>query len=274
MQISVNFVRTVLVVEALMQREGLEFTAEDLLHVYCVVKPTKNPETQMLEGFNSRFWRRSDRCSAAISAGRPVLPPLQVRGQSPRPRSSLSNEVSDLFEGISAELRRLLEEAEGKSSNSSESSSFSWDVNLGDEDLDEEVEIEDGEEVNHSDSDVVIIEPREVVEHSYSRSGSSSLVLKERTMAPKVRVLGKGQAPRTEPARLPEVPDSSVPVPAEDQSIAPSSMAGGKRKGNSHRGNLRQKRGKGAGSATSTPSYGPPNLPLLNSKTCYLYRYV
>ena len=50
MQISVNFVRTVLAVEALMLRENLEFTAEDLLHVYCLVKPRRNPETQVLEG--------------------------------------------------------------------------------------------------------------------------------------------------------------------------------------------------------------------------------
>ncbi|GFY87563.1 hypothetical protein Acr_05g0012020 [Actinidia rufa] len=45
-----DFVRTVLAVETLMRREGLEFTVEDLFHVYCVVKPRKNPETQMLEG--------------------------------------------------------------------------------------------------------------------------------------------------------------------------------------------------------------------------------
>ncbi|GFS32498.1 hypothetical protein Acr_00g0023010 [Actinidia rufa] len=113
-------------------------------------------------GFNRRFWRRSDRCSAAIRAarqGRPVLPPLQIRGPGSRPRSSLSDEVSDLFEGTSAELRRLLEEAEGESSGSSKSSSSSWDIDLGDEALNEEAEVEDGEEI---------------IEHSYSHSGSSS----------------------------------------------------------------------------------------------------
>ncbi|GFY97771.1 hypothetical protein Acr_12g0003120 [Actinidia rufa] len=273
-----------LAVEALMQKEGLEFTADDLLHVYYVVKPRKNPETQMLEGnhylrlrkpiqpqtrlvtdspnkdqylndfiwvsgqwefpagepnpfsvprhrgyvpvgFNSRFWRRSDRCLAAISTGRPILPPLQIRGQGPRSRSSLSNEVSNLFEGISAKLRRLLEEAEGKSSDSSESSFSIWDVDLGDEDLDKEAEVEDGEEVDQvptaaplvpiplvqfssSDSNIAVVEPREIVEHSYSRSGSSSFGSRgnEETMAPKVRILGKGQAPRTEPTKLPETP--------------------------------------------------------------------
>ncbi|GFY97537.1 hypothetical protein Acr_12g0000780 [Actinidia rufa] len=333
MQVSVNFVRTVLAVEALMQREGLEFTAKDLLHVYCVVKPRKNPETQMLEGnhylclrkpnqpqtrlvtdspdkdqylndfiwvsgqwefptsepdtfsvprhkgyvpigFNGRFWRRSDRCSAAISAvnncrrsrkvsdllgyaplyrytiplratrqGHPVLPPLQVHGQGPRPRCSLSNEVSDLFKGTSAELRRLLEEAEGESSDSSESSSSNLDVDLGDERLDEEAKVEDGKEVDQvpiaaplvpvplvlvsnpinlpsSDSDIVIVEPREVVEHSYSHSGSSSSGSQgnEETMAPKVRILGKRQAPRIKLAMPPEAPDSSMLVPVEDQS--------------------------------------------------------
>ncbi|GFZ19654.1 hypothetical protein Acr_28g0003590 [Actinidia rufa] len=380
MQVSVNFVRTVLAVEALMQREGLEFTVEDLFHVYCVVKPRKNPETQMLEGnhylrlrkpnqpqtrlvtdspdkdqylndfiwisgqwefpvnepdlfsvprhrgyvpvgFNRRFWRRSDRCSAAISAvnncgrsrkvsdllgyiplyrytiplraarqERPVLPPLQIRGPGSRPRSSLSDEVSDLFEGTSAELRRLLEEAEGESSGSSESSSSSWDIDLGDEALNEEAEVEDGEEVDQipaaaplipaplvlvpepinlpsSDSDVAIVEAREIVEHSYSHSDSSSAgsQLNAEIMAPKVRILGKKQAPTNEPPTLPEAPISSTPAPAEDQSTAPSLM-GGKRKGKQPaEGTSRPKRGKGEGSAAGTPSCGPLSLPLWSS---------
>ena len=33
-----------------MKREGKKFTAEDLLHVYCVVRPRKDPETQMYTG--------------------------------------------------------------------------------------------------------------------------------------------------------------------------------------------------------------------------------
>ncbi|GFY94694.1 hypothetical protein Acr_10g0000790 [Actinidia rufa] len=238
MQVLVNFVRTVLAVEALMQREGLEFTAEDLLHVYCVVKP------------------RRPRC-------------LKVRGQAPRPRSSLSDEVSDLFEGTSVKLRRLLEEAEGESSDSSESSSSSWDVDLGDEGLDEKAEVEDSEEVDQvpaaaplvlvpnliilpsSDSDITIVKLREVVEHSYTHSDSSSSGSRgnEEAMAPKVRILGKGQAPRIELARFPKVPDSSIPISNEDQSVAPSSMAGGKRKGKQPtEGTSRQKRRKGAGS--------------------------
>ncbi|GFS42099.1 hypothetical protein Acr_00g0078090 [Actinidia rufa] len=254
MQVSGNFVQTLLAVEALMQRE-LEFTAEDLLHVYCVVKPRKNPETQMLEGFNGHFWRRSDRCSAAISAvnnyrrshkvfdllgyvplyrytiplratrqGRPILSPLQVCGQAPRPRSSLSDEVSDLFEGTSAELRGLLEKAKSESSDFSESSSSSWDVDLGDEGLDEEAEVEDGKEVDQVPAAAPLL--REVVKHSYSCNGSSSSSSQgnEETVAPKVSILGKGQAPRIKPARLPKVPNSSVPVSDEDQSIAPSSM--------------------------------------------------
>ncbi|GFZ01237.1 hypothetical protein Acr_14g0008720 [Actinidia rufa] len=305
-QISVNFVRTVLAVEALIQREELEFTAEDLLHVYCVVKPRKNSETQMLEdkdqylndfiwvsgqwefpagepdlfsvprhrgyvsvGFNRRFWRRSDRCLAAISAmnncgrsrkvsdlldyvslyrytiplratrqGHPVLPPLQIPSPGSRPRSSLFDEVSDLFEGTSAELRRLLEEAEGKSFGSNESSSSSWDVDLGDEGLDEEAEVEDDEEVDQ----VPTAENEEI-------------------MAPKVRTLEKGQAPIIEPPMLPEAPNSSIPVPTEDQSIAPSSMVGGKHKGKQPtEGTSRQKREKGTWSAIGTPELWAPQF--------------
>ncbi|GFZ07012.1 hypothetical protein Acr_18g0011820 [Actinidia rufa] len=261
---------------------GLRFPLSKLLRTvfsicgltFMQISPRKNPETQMLEGnhylrlrkpnqpqtrhrdyvpvgFNRRFWRRSDRCSAAISAGRPVLPPLQIRGPGSRPRSSLSDEVSDLFEGTSAELRRLLEEAEGESFGSSESSSSGWDIDLGDEALNEEAKVEDGEEVDQvptavplvpaplvlvlepinlpsSDSDVAIVEPREIVEHSYSHSGSSSSgsQVNAEMMAPKVRILGKGQAPIVEPPTLPEAPVLSTPAPAEDQSIAPSLMGG------------------------------------------------
>ncbi|GFY92773.1 S-adenosyl-L-methionine-dependent methyltransferases superfamily protein [Actinidia rufa] len=287
MQISVNFVQTVLVVEALMQREGLEFTAEDLFHVYCVVKPRKNFEAQMLEGnhylrlrkpnqpqmrlvtdfpdkdqyLNDFIWvsgqwefptdkpdpfsvprhrgyvpiaaisfvnncGRSRKVSdllgyvplyrytiplRAARQGRPILPPLQIRRPSSRPRSSLSDEVSDLFEGTSVKLQRLLEEVEGESSGSSESSSSSWDVYLRDKGLNDEAEVEDGEEVDQvlaavplvpaplvpipepinlpsSDFDIAIIEPREIVEHYYSHSGSSSSESQgnEEIMAPKV----------------------------------------------------------------------------------------
>ncbi|GFS40462.1 hypothetical protein Acr_00g0068690 [Actinidia rufa] len=273
MQVSVNFVRTVLAVEALMHREGLEFTAEDLFHVYCVVKPRKNPETQMLEGNHYLRLRKPNQPQTrqltvlsglllqdsidafrggAIAArqGRPVLPPLQIRGPGSRPRSSLSDEVSDLFEGTSAELRRLLEEAEGESSGASESSSSSWDIDLGDEALNEEAEVEDGEEV-----DQIPIAAPLIVEHSYSHSDNSSAgpQLNAEIMAPKVRILGKKQAPTTEPTTLPEAPISSTPAPAKDQSTALSLM-GGKRKGKQPaEGTSRLKRGKVAGSAAGTP---------------------
>ena len=39
MQMSVNFVRTMLTVDMLMQKEGMPFDASDLLHVYCIVRP-------------------------------------------------------------------------------------------------------------------------------------------------------------------------------------------------------------------------------------------
>ncbi|GFZ05419.1 hypothetical protein Acr_17g0009910 [Actinidia rufa] len=140
-----------------------------------IIKPRKNPETQMLKGqwefpigepdpfsvprhrgyapvrFNGHFWRRSDRCSAAISAVNSYR---------------CSRKVSDLL---------------------------GYDVYLGDEDLNEEAKVEDGEEVNQvpaaaplvpiplvqfpdliilpsSDSNIAVVESREVVKHSYSRS--------------------------------------------------------------------------------------------------------
>ncbi|GFZ21761.1 hypothetical protein Acr_29g0009230 [Actinidia rufa] len=269
MQISVNFVRTVLVVEALMQREGLEFIAEDLFHVYCVVKPRKNPKTQMLEGnhylrlrkpnqphtrlvtdslnkdqylndfiwvsgqwefpadepnpfsvprhrgyvpigFNRRFWRRSDRCSAAISA-------VNNCGRSRR--------VSDLLalKAVRGGQRRKFWLQRVKL--------FQLGHRFGDEGLNEEAEVENGEEVDQvraavplvpaplvlvlepinlssSDSNIAIVEPREIVEHSYSHSSSSFFgsQVNVEIMAPKVRILGKGQAPRIEPPHSPRPP--------------------------------------------------------------------
>ena len=39
-----------LAVDALMRREEKEFTTEDLLHMYCIVRPRRNPETYMYDG--------------------------------------------------------------------------------------------------------------------------------------------------------------------------------------------------------------------------------
>ncbi|GFS37066.1 hypothetical protein Acr_00g0049540 [Actinidia rufa] len=316
MQISVNFVRTVLAVEALMQREGLEFTAEDLFHVYFTDSPDKD---QYLNNFTwvSGQWEFPADGPDPFSVPRhrgyvPVESPIYsvtspyigipslleplIRGV---PFFHLSKSADQAqgqgvhyltrsviyFEGTSAELRRLLEEAEGESSGSNESSSSSWDIDLGNEALNEDAKVEDGEEVDQvpaavplvpaplvpspepvnlpsSDSDVAIVEPREIVEHSYSHSGSSSSgsQLNAEIMASKVRILRKKQGPVIEPPTLPEAPVSSTPAPVEDQSIALSLM-GGKRKGKQPtEGTSRPKRGKGAGLAAGTPELWAPQF--------------
>ncbi|GFS41378.1 hypothetical protein Acr_00g0073970 [Actinidia rufa] len=83
-----------------------------------------------------------------LRSGHPILPPFRIREQAPRTRSSLLDEVSDLFEGTSIEFRRLMKEAEGESSGPNESSSSSWDIDFGDKGGDDEAEVEDGEEVD------------------------------------------------------------------------------------------------------------------------------
>ena len=50
MQVSVNFVRTILTVDTLMYQMKLPFSVEDLLHVYTVVWPKKEPDTPFLKG--------------------------------------------------------------------------------------------------------------------------------------------------------------------------------------------------------------------------------
>ncbi|GFZ14413.1 hypothetical protein Acr_24g0006030 [Actinidia rufa] len=46
----VNFVRTVLAVDTLMRQMKVSFNAEDLLHVYIVVRPKREPDTPFLKG--------------------------------------------------------------------------------------------------------------------------------------------------------------------------------------------------------------------------------
>ncbi|GFZ00578.1 hypothetical protein Acr_14g0002130 [Actinidia rufa] len=141
MQVSINFVRIVLAMDAL---------TDDPNHFSI-----SRHRGYILVGFNARYWRRSERCVAAIRAvnnfGR-TRKVVDLLG------SSLSIEVNDLIKGIAAELRRLEKEAEGESTGSSSSSSSdlssSWDIDLravGDEE-DGDVEVEDDEEVNQVDN--------------------------------------------------------------------------------------------------------------------------
>ncbi|GFS42840.1 hypothetical protein Acr_00g0082000 [Actinidia rufa] len=50
MQVSVNFIRTMLMVDTLMHQMKLSFSAEDLLHVYTMVRPKREPRTPFLKG--------------------------------------------------------------------------------------------------------------------------------------------------------------------------------------------------------------------------------
>ena len=57
MQVSINFVWTVLTVDTLMRREGMEFYTYDLLHIYTVVLPQKEPNTNLFPGnHNLQLW--------------------------------------------------------------------------------------------------------------------------------------------------------------------------------------------------------------------------
>ncbi|GFY95432.1 hypothetical protein Acr_10g0008170 [Actinidia rufa] len=50
MQVSINFVRTVMAIDTLMGREGLSFSASDLLNVYTVVRPKREFNTNLFPG--------------------------------------------------------------------------------------------------------------------------------------------------------------------------------------------------------------------------------
>ena len=50
MQMSINFVRTMIAIDTLMRREGLLFFAFDLLYVYTVVRPKLEPDTNFCIG--------------------------------------------------------------------------------------------------------------------------------------------------------------------------------------------------------------------------------
>ena len=57
---SVNFVRTVLAVDTLMQILDKPFSAEDLLHVYIVVRPKKEPDNPFYEDNHYLRLRKPD----------------------------------------------------------------------------------------------------------------------------------------------------------------------------------------------------------------------
>ncbi|GFZ11576.1 hypothetical protein Acr_22g0009740 [Actinidia rufa] len=78
-------------------REEHEFTAEDLLHVYCIVRPKRNAQTHMYKGFNAHYWRRSERYATTI---RVVNNCGCTRKLTDLLGSSLSIEVNDLIKGI------------------------------------------------------------------------------------------------------------------------------------------------------------------------------
>ncbi|GFZ06721.1 hypothetical protein Acr_18g0008910 [Actinidia rufa] len=187
-----------------------------------------------------------------------------IRDQAPRPKSSLSDEVSDLFEGTLAELRRLLEEVEGESSDSSESSSSSWDVDLGYEGEDEEAEVEDGEEVNQVLATALLVPALVALLPAQPQNADPIIVASlDSDRADDIAIVEpwEGHTPRNEPTRLPKVPKPAMSVPAEDQSIAPSSMPGGKQKRKQPtEGTSPQKKGKGIGSITSTPKLWTPQF--------------
>ena len=48
MQVSMNFVQTVLAIKALMQKEEIPFFAKDILHMCNVVRPKREPGTNLL----------------------------------------------------------------------------------------------------------------------------------------------------------------------------------------------------------------------------------
>ena len=64
MQVSVNFVRTVLVVDTLMYQQDLPFSALDLLHVYIVVRPTKDPDTHLFKGHH--YFQHKNLCQPQV----------------------------------------------------------------------------------------------------------------------------------------------------------------------------------------------------------------
>ena len=47
MQVFINFIKTMLAIDTLMQWEGLPFSASDLLNVYTVVRPKQEPNTNL-----------------------------------------------------------------------------------------------------------------------------------------------------------------------------------------------------------------------------------
>ncbi|GFS30012.1 hypothetical protein Acr_00g0009680 [Actinidia rufa] len=168
--------------------------------------PRKNPETQMLEGNHYLRLRKPNQPQTRLVTDSPNKDQylndfIWVSGQW---SSLLTNPTPSQFLGIGDSIDAFGGGAIGVRPQ------FSADIDLGDEALNEEAEVEDGEEVDQiptaaplvsaplvlvpeptnlpsSNSDVAIVESREIVKHSYSHSDSSSAgsQLNAEIMAPK-----------------------------------------------------------------------------------------
>ncbi|GFY93007.1 hypothetical protein Acr_08g0014030 [Actinidia rufa] len=257
--------------DALMQRKDLEFTTENLLHVYYVVKPRKNLKTQMLEGNHYLRLRKPNQPQTRLvmdspdkdqylndfvwissqwefSYGAPDLFSIpRYRGYVPVAAISVVNnygrarKVSDLIDYVplyhyTIPLQfarighpvlpplRIRDQAPGQGAHSR----TSWDIDLGDEGDDEEAKGEDGKEVNQVPTAAPLVPTLDsIIVPSSNSDCANDIAIVETSEI------------------VDEVPNPAMPVLTEDQSVMPSSMAGGKRKGKQPiEGTYRQKKGK------------------------------
>ncbi|GFS33409.1 hypothetical protein Acr_00g0028250 [Actinidia rufa] len=111
----------------LKEREGKEFTTEDLLHVYCVVGPKKDPKTQMYTGNHYLQLRKPNQPQTSSSSKSYIYFVLDSLAYLPSRfdccRIQCQIKVSDLIEGAAIELVWPREEAKGLSMGSSRWSS-------------------------------------------------------------------------------------------------------------------------------------------------------
>ncbi|GFY87862.1 serine carboxypeptidase S28 family protein [Actinidia rufa] len=72
-QVSINYVRTVLAVDTLMRRERLPFSASDLLNIYTIVRPKQKPYTNVFIGnYYLRLRNNQQPWSRLVESSRPA----------------------------------------------------------------------------------------------------------------------------------------------------------------------------------------------------------
>ncbi|GFZ15656.1 homeodomain-like superfamily protein [Actinidia rufa] len=221
---------SMLVVDTLMIQMELPFSAEDLLHVYTVVWPKREPSTPFLKDFNGQFQCQSKECKEAIQAvnKRIRLPPLCIKSWAPQ-HDDFNWKTFRAELNMNLPLARVQGWKEGVTSNSS---SYTSPKSSNEEEEREAVVnqlvLNRQRALRRSRLCSTPARMRVEIAHSFGEGSNTNASLGEINMGI-FRTLGqKKVAPAVDPLAIASPPISQVPLPAPNLVLSLAAQARGK----------------------------------------------